>query len=179
MNVDVTEVASPIGTITLALHAGRVCALTCSDHWEQQRAALQRRLGRIELRDSDAEGDVVQRLQAYFAGDLAALDRVRVEPSGTAFQQRVWTALRSIPPGHTASYRDVEHAIGAPSAVRAVGAANGANPIWLVIPCHRVIGADGSLTGYGGGIERKRWLIEHERRAGSQPERQCTADRAL
>ena len=101
-------------------------------------------------------------LRAYFAGDLHALDRLSVDPIGTTFQRRVWTALRTVKAGLTVSYADIANAIGAPTSTRAVGAANGANPIAIVVPCHRIIGSGGSLVGYGGGLERKRWLLEHE-----------------
>ena len=100
--------------------------------------------------------------RAYFAGDLRALDGVTAFAEGTAFQRAVWAALREIPCGETRSYVEIARRIGQPAAVRAVGLANGANPINIVVPCHRVIGADGSLTGYGGGIRRKRWLLAHE-----------------
>lgn len=102
-------------------------------------------------------------LEAYFAGDLAAIDRLETRTAGTLFQQEVWAALRRIPHGRKISYAALAADIGRPAAVRAVGLANGANPIVIVVPCHRVIGADGSLTGYGGGLDRKRWLIDHER----------------
>jgi methylated-DNA-[protein]-cysteine S-methyltransferase len=108
-------------------------------------------------------GGLSSALRAYFDGDLAAIDGLPVAASGTAFQTAVWRALRDIPRGETRSYSQLARQIGHPSAVRAVGLANGSNPIGVVVPCHRVIGADGSLTGYGGGIERKRWLLEHER----------------
>lgn len=98
----------------------------------------------------------------YFSGDLAALDVLAVDPGGTPFQARVWRALRTIPPGTTVSYGELAVRIGSEHAVRAVGAANGANPIPIVIPCHRVIGAHGKLVGYGGGLERKAWLLRHE-----------------
>jgi methylated-DNA-[protein]-cysteine S-methyltransferase len=101
---------------------------------------------------------------------MAALDAIEVDTGGTPFQQRVWQELRRIPAGSTRSYSEVARAIGRPSAVRAVAAANGANPVSIVIPCHRVIGADGSLTGYGGGLHRKRWLLAHERRASPSKE---------
>ena len=110
----------------------------------------------------DAARPVLDRLDAYFAGDLAALDRIAVRPAGTPFQRRVWDALRTIRAGTTSSYRDLAVRIGSPSAVRAVGAANGANPIPIVVPCHRVIGTNGALVGYGGGLDRKRWLLAHE-----------------
>jgi len=107
-------------------------------------------------------------LEAYFEGALPALDAIPLAPAGTAFQQEVWAALRRIPAGSTRSYGEIARALGRPRACRAVGLAAGANPIALVVPCHRAIGADGSLTGYAGGLERKRWLLEHERRhAGS------------
>ena len=102
------------------------------------------------------------RLKAYFEGDLAALDGIAVQPEGTAFQQRVWRALLTIRAGRTESYGHIAEQIGRPTASRAVGLANGQNPISLVIPCHRVIGTNGKLTGYGGGLERKQWLLEHE-----------------
>jgi len=103
------------------------------------------------------------RLKAYFNGDLASLDEIAVHPEGTPFQLRVWKALRTIPAGHTESYGGLAKQIGQPTACRAVGLANGQNPISLVIPCHRVIGTNGKLTGYGGGLDRKRWLLDHER----------------
>jgi methylated-DNA-[protein]-cysteine S-methyltransferase len=112
---------------------------------------------------SDAARRIVDALRAYFAGDLHALDTIAVDPlGGTPFQRRVWLALRSIPAGTTVSYQMLARRIRAPKAMRAVGAANGANPVPIVLPCHRVIGADGSLTGYGGGLPRKRWLLRHE-----------------
>ena len=101
-------------------------------------------------------------LAAYFGGDLRAIDGLPTVTRGTDFQRRVWSALREIPCGETWSYGQLARHIGNPAAVRAVGLANGANPIGIVVPCHRVIGADGTLTGYGGGLERKRWLLAHE-----------------
>ena len=98
----------------------------------------------------------------YFAGELAAIDSLPVQTSGTLFQREVWSALRKIPCGTTISYGKLAGQIGQPAAVRAVGLANGSNPVGVIVPCHRVIGSNGSLTGYGGGIERKRWLLEHE-----------------
>ena len=102
------------------------------------------------------------RLRRYFDGELDALDDIAVDPAGTPFQLRVWTALRDVRAGTTTSYSALARHIGTPNAVRAVGAANGANPIPIIIPCHRVIGADGRLVGYGGGLDRKRWLLAHE-----------------
>jgi len=102
-------------------------------------------------------------LEAYFAGELAAIEVIHTQTRGTDFQRSVWSALRKIPMGTTVSYGQLAVKIGRPAAVRAVGAANGANPIPVIVPCHRVIGADASLTGFGGGLERKRWLLAHER----------------
>lgn len=106
----------------------------------------------------------VAALQRYFDGEITALDAIPVAFSGTPFQKKVWTALRTIHAGTTLSYGDLARRIGEPAAVRAVGLANGRNPIGVVVPCHRVIGSDGSLTGYGGGLPRKRWLLDHEAR---------------
>ena len=105
---------------------------------------------------------VAAELEAYWCHQLTDVD-VPLQPAGTPFQQRVWAALRTIPYGTTWSYRELAEQIGAPTAVRAVGAANGRNPVWLVIPCHRVIGSNGALTGYAGGLDVKRWLLDHER----------------
>jgi methylated-DNA-[protein]-cysteine S-methyltransferase len=105
---------------------------------------------------------IPQAITRYFTGELSAIDDLPVRAVGTGFQQEVWHALRGIPCGTTTSYGKLAQQIGRPEAVRAVGLANGANPIAVVVPCHRVIGSNGSLTGYGGGIERKRWLLRHE-----------------
>lgn len=161
--IDIHEYDTPLGAVTGASRDGTLLALAFRDGWATMEARLVRRLGAIERRRA-AGGGLQARLTAYFAGDLAALEDVAIDPGGTAFQGAVWSALRRIPFGHTTTYGALARAIGAPTAVRAVGAANGANPIWLIIPCHRAIGADGSLTGYAGGLERKRWLLEHERR---------------
>jgi len=99
----------------------------------------------------------------YFNGELEAIDHIPVATGGTPFQRKVWHELRNIPCGTTTSYGKLAERIGHPTAVRAVGAANGGNPVAVIVPCHRVIGANGSLTGYGGGIERKRWLLDHEK----------------
>ncbi len=107
-----------------------------------------------------------RRLRAYVAGDMTALHGLAVEPEGTAFERRVWRELLHVPPGQTVTYGELARRAGATGAARAVGGACGRNPIAVVIPCHRVVGANGALTGYGGGIERKRWLLRHE---GSEP----------
>ena len=114
--------------------------------------------------DSAVFTEVVDQLKSYFAGERKAFDLPLVL-EGTDFQKKVWTALQDIPYGETVSYKALAQRVGSPKAVRAVGAANGANPIPIIIPCHRVIGADGRLTGYGGGMERKQWLLALEGRA--------------
>jgi methylated-DNA-[protein]-cysteine S-methyltransferase len=118
--------------------------------------------GEIELREERERLGIRAALERYFAGDLFALDGLPVATNGTAFQQTVWRALRAIPAGTTLSYGALAIRIGKPQAMRAVGLANGANPVGIVVPCHRVIGANGTLTGYGGGLPRKRWLLAHE-----------------
>jgi methylated-DNA-[protein]-cysteine S-methyltransferase len=126
---------------------------------------LARYYGGVPVAPGRAPAAIRVDLAAYFAGEMAALARVPRRLVGTDFQQAVWRALVEIPAGTTTTYGALAVKLGRPAAVRAVGAANGANPVGVVIPCHRVIGGDGALTGYGGGLERKRWLLEHERRA--------------
>ena len=122
------------------------------------------RFGTSEVAAGEDPFGLAARMRAYFDGDVHVIDRIRVHFAGTAFQNTVWQALRTIPAGESLSYGGLAKKLGAPKAMRAVGLANGANPIGVIVPCHRVIGADGSLTGYGGGIERKKWLLAHEAR---------------
>ena len=116
----------------------------------------------FSLESTRTPNGMTDAISRYFQGDLAAIDTLPVKTGGTPFQSDVWRALRDIPCGTTVSYSNLAKGIGRPSAVRAVGSANGSNPVGVVVPCHRVIGTDGSLTGYGGGIERKLWLLNHE-----------------
>jgi len=162
MKIDTAEVPSPIGTIALCWGDEGLCALEFEARWSRIERALARRFGEVSLRRTADPGGVARKLRAYFQGDLKALDEIEVDPGGTAFQREVWAALRRVPAGGTASYGDLARAIGRPKAVRAVGLANGANPVPVVVPCHRIIGADGLLTGYGGGLRRKAWLLRHE-----------------
>jgi methylated-DNA-[protein]-cysteine S-methyltransferase len=143
---------------------GNLRALEFADHETRMRRMLREYYGDYELREGAASKAIVKALDAYFAGQLDALDDVPVATAGTEFQRKVWRALRKIPAGETLSYGELAAKIGRPSASRAVGAANGSNPIAIVVPCHRVIGANGTLTGYGGGLPRKQWLLEHEQR---------------
>jgi len=160
------RIATPIGELCLlADGTGRLRALEWSD--EEDRLRRQLRItygaGGVEIAPRRDPGGLSSALRRYFGGDLRIIDKLPVEPGGTAFQRRVWRALRRIPCGTTLTYAALARRIAHPTAVRAVGHANGANPISIVIPCHRLVGADGGLTGYGGGIERKRWLLDHER----------------
>jgi len=164
MILEWTELPSPVGRLTLVACDARLVGLCFEGLWEKRRAMLERRFeGCRFVRAGDAAG-TTERLKRYFHGDPAALDSVEVDLHGTSFQQAVWQQLRRIPSGQTRSYAEIASAIGSPAAVRAVGAANGANPIGLVVPCHRVIGSDGRLTGFAGGVEAKRWLLAHENR---------------
>lgn len=157
------EVPSPIGTILIVFDGDTLCALDYIDYEARMLSLLRRHFGQVKLRRrADANG-FRPRIDAYFAGDLVALDKIPVNGGGTDFQKKVWRALRAIPPGKTASYGEIATRLGCPSAARAVGLANAQNPIAIVVPCHRVVGANGKLTGYAGGLDRKRWLLDHER----------------
>lgn len=163
VRIETARFSSPLGGVGVAVRLGRLCALGFHEQWPLLEHGLRFRFGDVDLHPTDDPTGVVSRLRAYFAGELAAIDTIAVDLEGTEFQRTVWNKLREIPCGCTMSYRDLAAAVGAPKAVRAVGAANGANPVSIVVPCHRVIGANGDLVGYGGGIERKRWLLKHER----------------
>jgi methylated-DNA-[protein]-cysteine S-methyltransferase len=169
MTLDLETLDSPLGPISLAAGGGALLALEFGGA-EAIVPRLRARFGAgLALRAAAAPLGLAARVRAYFAGDLAALSEVPVEGGGTPFQRRVWAALREIPAGETESYSALAARIGAPAdfrSARAVGRANAANPIAIAVPCHRVVGADGSLTGYAGGIERKRWLLAHERARG-------------
>jgi methylated-DNA-[protein]-cysteine S-methyltransferase len=152
---------SEIGPIVMVMDSVGLCALEFGGGEERMKTALSRRFGSFVLHRGDELG-VGARIEDYLAGDLHALDEIKVNPGGTAFQQTVWNALREIPAGTTQTYAQLAASIGRPSAPRAVGLANGQNPVSIVIPCHRLIGSNGALTGYAGGLERKRWLLRHE-----------------
>ncbi|RPH58418.1 MAG: methylated-DNA--[protein]-cysteine S-methyltransferase [Acidobacteria bacterium] len=162
VNLNIAELESPIGIITVAVHDGRLCALSFGDYWRDQVRWLERRFGAIDFQRSTDPAGVVRALRAYFDGQLTAIDRIDVDTGGTSFQASVWHALRRVPAGRTTSYGELARAVGSPQAARAVGAANGQNPVSIVVPCHRAIGGNGQLVGYGGGLDRKRWLLQHE-----------------
>lgn len=153
---------TPIGSLLLAGSQGALTGVHVDGH------AHTPPLAPAWERDDGALDDVRAQLDEYFAGTRTRFD-LPVAPAGTAFQLAVWSALQEIPFGETRSYGDIARRLGRPDAVRAVGAANGHNPISIVIPCHRVIGSDGSLTGYGWGVERKGWLLAHENGGAADP----------
>jgi methylated-DNA-[protein]-cysteine S-methyltransferase len=146
---------SPVGSLLLAGDGDSLSLISFSTG----RAA--RQPAPDWMRRNDAFGSVKTQLRAYFAGELTGFD-LQLAPVGTSFQQSVWAALRLIPYGETRSYADIARQLGNPDATRAVGAANGLNPLPIVVPCHRVIGSDGSMTGFGGGIECKKYLLALE-----------------
>lgn len=161
VKIEYTDIESPLGELRLVANDGELAGVylpgqtTAPDStadWTRTRAPF---------------GDASAQLGQYFAGRRTSFD-LRLAPQGTEFQRRVWAALLEIPYGTTTTYRELAERIGSPSAARAVGRANGANPIGIVVPCHRVIGAAGALTGYAGGIAAKRWLLELEGRSAGQ-----------
>jgi methylated-DNA-[protein]-cysteine S-methyltransferase len=154
---------TPIGTALLVTDAdGVLRALDWEDYEPRMKQLLRLHHGMVNLRQARAPRDMRTALAGYFKGDLDRLDTIEWRVAGTPFQQKVWNALSKIPAGTTLSYGALAATLGMPKAVRAVGHANGSNPISVVLPCHRLIGADGSLVKYGGGLERKRWLLKHE-----------------
>jgi len=153
---------SDIGQILSICNRDSLCALDFADRKPRILERLQQRYGEVRLKSATDLLGVSTCLRAYLNGDCHSLDDIAVNPGGTVFQRQVWAALREIPPGSTASYGELAAKVGKPTAYRAVGMANARNPIAIVIPCHRVIGARGTLTGYAGGLERKRWLLQHE-----------------
>lgn len=163
MDLFVDRLPSPIGEILLVWDHTALRALDFGDYIDRFHRLLGLHYGAFQLTPARAPQPIRAPIEAYFAGDLIAINEVPVATRGTPFQRQVWTALRTIPAGTTTSYGELAARIGRPKASRAVGLANGANPVGIVVPCHRVIGASGALTGYGGGLDRKRWLLAHER----------------
>ncbi|MGI4877216.1 MAG: methylated-DNA--[protein]-cysteine S-methyltransferase [Janthinobacterium lividum] len=162
MNLILSRYASPVGEILIVSDGDTLRALDFADYEARMLTLLARHYGTVVLDEGDAPAAVADALDAYFAGDATALDALPVATGGSEFQRSVWAALREIPAGTTTGYGALAAALGKPGAARAVGLANGANPIGIVVPCHRVIGANGTLTGYAGGVARKEWLLRHE-----------------
>jgi methylated-DNA-[protein]-cysteine S-methyltransferase len=158
----IDRVEFALGQILVVTDGEAVCAVDFLDYEQRMMTLLVQRYSSIELVEKVNPQGVSDRISAYLAGDFSSLDEIPVKTGGTAFQQQVWLALRQILPGTTATYGELARRIDRPNACRAVGMANSLNPIAIVLPCHRIIGANGSLTGYAGGLERKRWLLQHE-----------------
>jgi methylated-DNA-[protein]-cysteine S-methyltransferase len=175
MQLSRTVIPTPLGDMLALASDEGLCALEFTtvegpnrgqERLTRLNARLQRWFPPHQVVDCETPATARARdwLTAYFRGTSAKIGDLALDMRGAAFEKRVWVALRAIPPGQTTSYGAIARTLGAAGASRAVGAANGANPIAIIVPCHRVIGASGSLTGYGGGLERKTWLIDHEKR---------------
>src|SRR4051794_26825821 len=167
MNLLIDRLDTPVGELVLvADQGGNLRAADWNDYEARMMRLLRLHYGRngFELTPAHNPHGLRDIMATYFAGDIGAIDAISVQTAGTPFQRSVWSELRRIPSGTAVTYGKLAEQIERPKAVRAVGLANGANPIGIVVPCHRVIGANGSLTGYGGGLERKKWLLDHEQK---------------
>jgi len=181
MQLSRTILPTPLGDMLALSSDEGLCALEFTTvrgraRGEERLTRLDARLARwfppheIVDRETPAIAQARRWLDDYFSGHGADISGIPLDMRGAPFERRVWLALRTIPPGQTTSYGAIAQALGSPGASRAVGAANGANPVAIIVPCHRVIGSGGSLTGYGGGLDRKTWLIDHERRWRAEPQ---------
>ena len=178
------RIPAPIGPVLIAVDAqGVLSAVDFFDEETAMRRLLRRQYGEATAKFGHAPPAIRDAFARYFGGDIHALWEIPVRTGGTDFQRKVWQALRTIPAGETRSYGQLAVQIGSPGAMRALGLANGANPVAIAIPCHRVIGADGTLTGFGGGLPRKRWLLRHEgahfREGGKEPRRSARLEPEL
>lgn len=165
------RLSTPLGEMLIASDARqRLRAIEWLDCEARMHSLLRRQYprGLPKLVDSAQASDAARAMQAYFGGDLDAIHGLDIGLGGTNFQRQIWLLLQAIPAGQTVTYRELAARAGRPDAARAVGAANGANPLAIVVPCHRVVGSDRSLTGYAGGLARKQWLLEHERKIAEQ-----------
>lgn len=158
----IDHIDSPIGKVIVVVKDAALCAVDFEGYEDRMMGLLQKRYGDVQLTEGDNPDGMSDRIRAYFAGDFQSLEDLPTATGGTEFQQQVWQALKAIPVGNVVTYGNLAKQVGRPKAVRAVGMTNGLNPVAIVLPCHRVIGANGKLTGYAGGLERKRWLLAHE-----------------
>ena len=168
LRIFLERISSPIGDVIVGTdEAGTLRVVDFADYENRMTTLLDRQYGRskVVLEKARKSSEASRALGRYFKGDLQAIEAVKTANGGTEFQRKVWKALRAIPAGRTTNYGALAKRLGVAQAARAVGLANGANPIAIIVPCHRVIGANGSLTGYGGGLPRKQWLLAHEARA--------------
>ena len=159
---------TPLGAMHLSICDGALREAGFVENWARPVPQLDDEEAATGTLSSNA-ASVRDAVDAYFQGDVDALDAINIAPQGTSFQRAVWDAIREVPAGDTASYQDIAQAIGKPAAYRAVGTATGRNPVGIAVPCHRIVRSDGGLGGYGGGIERKVWFLDHERRHRQQP----------
>lgn len=159
---DMDEIATPIGAVLIVVADERLVALDFADCAARMHRLLAQRFGHVTLRSRRDPAGLGRRVRAYFADDVAALQAAPIALHGTSFQERAWQALRRIQPGAISTYAEQAASLGTPRSARAVGRANALNPIAIAVPCHRLVAANGSLTGYAGGLERKRWLLRHE-----------------
>ncbi len=160
--IDTRAYGAPFAAILIAVDQGRLCALDFAGFEARMHALLAKRYARFGFLDKSNPCGFADRIHAYLNGETGAVEDIPVSTGGTDFQRQAWAALRRIPAGRTATYGEQAARIGRPRAVRAIGAANGQNPVAIVIPCHRVIGGGNKLTGYAGGLDTKRWLLGHE-----------------
>jgi methylated-DNA-[protein]-cysteine S-methyltransferase len=156
------RIDSPIGEILLVVDNGQVCSLDYSDYQARMMTLLSNRYGQFQLVETINPHGFSDNIRAYLMGNYTALDAIPVNTGGTAFQREVWSALRTIPVGTTMTYGALAAQLGRPTAYRVVGGTNALNPVAIILPCHRVVGANASLTGYAGGLARKQWLLQHE-----------------
>ena len=163
------SLATPVGDVLIVCSETALCSVDFHGYDDRMHLLLRKRFGEYELVEANDPLGMTSMLRAYFNGDMHAIDDVVVDTGGTPYQERVWAALRDIPHGQTWSYGQLATHVGGGTIARAVGHANSLNPVAIVVPCHRVIGANTSLTGYGGGLERKQWLLEHERTYAGPP----------
>lgn len=165
MQLSLSRQNSPLGSMLIVTdEEDQLRALDFYDYESRMQKLLTRHYGAYELIETATPTKIADALTNYFAGKLSAVCDLTVCTGGTTFQREIWKALRSVPAGESLSYGELARQVGRPNASRAVGLANGANPIAIVVPCHRIIGANGALTGYGGGLPRKRWLLDHEQK---------------
>ncbi len=165
MRLLIDRLPSPVGQNFIVWdEQENVRALDFEEYETRMQILLHRHYGRVDLIPGRTPKNISDKIDAYFDGNLLSINTIPVETGGTRFQRDAWLALRNIPAGTTRSYGQQAATIGSPKAARAVGAANGANPVVIIVPCHRVIGSTGKLTGFGGGLKRKQWLLAHETR---------------
>jgi methylated-DNA-[protein]-cysteine S-methyltransferase len=162
MELFIDRIDSALGKILLVSNGERLCALDYADYENRMMMLLKRHYPDFQLREVRDPQGFSSVIRAYLVGDIDGINYIPVNTGGTAFQQQVWSALRMIPPGTVLTYGELATQLGKPTAYRAVGMTNALNPIAIVVPCHRLVGANGALTGYAGGLERKRWLLQHE-----------------